>query len=540
MISQEYLPEHKDDDYLPQDPSSKSFTPPYTFQLPKVISIVQVNTSADGMNISNDAANEPSLAINPLNENEMVIGWRQFDNIESNFRQAGLAYTYDGGATWVNAEPIEPGLYRSDPVLATNSNGEFFYNSLHVDNDTGEFYCDVFKTNDLTDWSDKTYAHGGDKQWMVIDNTLSISDGNIYANWKEVFSACEGDFTVSFDNGESYDECSTIGGGPTRGTMSVGPDGILYNAGGYGGSTGSHLVLKSESARDPATPTNWELSQDVDLKGAQALYSGPNPGGMLGQVWVATDHSELDSRGNVYLLSSVRRSDNFDPCDIMFSRSTDQGETWSEAIRINDDNSDSNWQWFGTMSVAPNGRIDVVWLDTRDFSGTFVSSLYYSNSYDGGITWSENEKISEEFHPHLGWPNQDKMGDYFHMISSNEYAYLAWAATFNAEQDVFFSKIDPAGESTSNNNVQEEKLIAVYPNPFRDVLQVENLDDAKTITQLTIYDVKGRTLASKNLADQKKKIIDLTEVTTHLNEGIYFIKTTYKNHAPQFDRVVKE
>lgn len=35
------------------------------------------------------------------------------------------------------------------------------------------------------------------------------------------------------------------------------------------------------------------------------------------------------------------------------------------------------------MSVAPNGRIDVIWLDTRDNPGTYLSALYYSNSTDG-------------------------------------------------------------------------------------------------------------------------------------------------------------
>jgi hypothetical protein len=93
------------------------------------------------------------------------------------------------------------------------------------------------------------------------------------------------------------------------------------------------------------------------------------------------------------------------------------------------------------MSVAPNGRIDVVWLDTRDNPGTYLSALYYSNSKDGGETWSPNEKLSDYFDPHVGWPNQNKMGDYFDMVSDNNGAYLAWAATFNNEQDVYYSYI---------------------------------------------------------------------------------------------------
>src|SRR6202040_2109874 len=49
----------------------------------------QVNVDANGMNIVGDAANEPSIAVDPTNGNRMVIGWRQFNSVTSNFRQAG-------------------------------------------------------------------------------------------------------------------------------------------------------------------------------------------------------------------------------------------------------------------------------------------------------------------------------------------------------------------------------------------------------------------------------------------------------------------
>jgi hypothetical protein len=95
------------------------------------------------------------------------------------------------------------------------------------------------------------------------------------------------------------------------------------------------------------------------------------------------------------------------------------------------------------MSVAPNGRIDVVWLDTRNDPGGYDSELYYSYSTDGGVTWSANEQMSEPFNPHVGWPVQQKMGDYFDMVSDDEGAHLAWAGTFNGEQDVYYSHITP-------------------------------------------------------------------------------------------------
>ena len=49
----------------------------------------QVNVNASGMNITGDAANEPSISVDPTNGSKMTIAWRQFNSVTSNFRQAG-------------------------------------------------------------------------------------------------------------------------------------------------------------------------------------------------------------------------------------------------------------------------------------------------------------------------------------------------------------------------------------------------------------------------------------------------------------------
>ena len=92
---------------------------------------VQVNVNGAGANIPGDAANEPSIAVDPTNHDRMAIGWRQFDTIASNFREAGYAWTVNGGRTW-NAGEIESGVFPSDPVLASDAQGKFFNNSLNT------------------------------------------------------------------------------------------------------------------------------------------------------------------------------------------------------------------------------------------------------------------------------------------------------------------------------------------------------------------------------------------------------------------------
>ncbi|MHC5114833.1 MAG: hypothetical protein ACYTGP_10450 [Planctomycetota bacterium] len=331
---------------------------------------VQVNVDGAGLNIVGDAANEPSIAVDPTYPLNMAIGWRQFDTIESNFRQAGWGYTTDGGETWTFPGVIEPTVFRSDPVLDADADGNFYYNSLTVDDPQfpSDFWCTVFKSTDGgATWDGGAYAFGGDKQWQTIDTTGGIGHGNIYASWNQVFSICSGHFTRSTDGGQTFEACTSSPGNPYWGTLAVGPDGALYMSG------QGFLVNKSTTAQDPGLSVSWS-STSVDLGGSIVFSAGPNPAGLLGQAWVAVDHSGGATHGNVYLLCSVDPPGP-DPLDIMFARSTDGGATFEPPVRVNDDPGTDGWQWLGTMSVAPNGRIDAVWLDTRADPGGYDSEL---------------------------------------------------------------------------------------------------------------------------------------------------------------------
>ena len=87
-----------DDPYLPNPYGNKKTTPGRSFRGAGIFT-TQVNVNQNGENIVKDAANEPSIGVDPTNPDRMVIGWRQFDNVFSNFRQAGYAYSTDAGQT---------------------------------------------------------------------------------------------------------------------------------------------------------------------------------------------------------------------------------------------------------------------------------------------------------------------------------------------------------------------------------------------------------------------------------------------------------
>lgn len=402
---------------------------------------VQVNVDGAGNNIVDDAANEPSIAVDLTDSSNVAIGWRQFDTITSNFRQAGWSSTSDSGATWT-ASVINPGVFRSDPVLDSDSQGNFYYNSLSVPG--GTFTCDVFRSFDGgATWDDGVFAAGGDKQWMAIDRSGGLGDGHIYSNWSEFASCCgPTSFVRSTDGGDSYESPISIPRQPFWGTTAVGPNGDTYVSGNDGGGI---TVVKSTTLKDPGLAPAFDSDVTVDLGGNPRASAGPNPGGLLGQIWVAVDNSLGPRSGWVYVLASVNPP-GADPLDIHMVRSEDGGATWSAPVRVNDDAGDNNaWQWFGTLSVAPNGRLDAIWVDTRADSGGFDSELYYASSEDGGITWSANRAVSPAFDPSLGYPQQNKIGDYYDMVSEDEFVHIAYTATFNGEQDVYYLRLPTNG-----------------------------------------------------------------------------------------------
>ena len=459
---------------------------------------VQVNVDSVGMNIVGDAANEPSIAVDPTNPDRLAMGWRQFDTILSDFRQAGYGYSRDNGRKWTFPGVLDPGVFRSDPVLGSDTEGNFFYYSLTID---ANYFCTLYKDSaGGSSWDGGTYAYGGDKAWMSVDRTGGVGRDQVYFAWD--YAGCCGDdwFTRSTNGGQSFDSPVPVPEEPIWGVTTVGPDGALYVAGRRSITNEQFVVAKASAIQDSTAPLVFDFSTQVDLGGAHqfAIGFGPNPGGLQGQVWIALDHSAGPTAGYVYMLCSVDPPGS-DPLDVHFVRSTDEGVSWSSPLRLNDDAGTSAWQWFGTMSVSPDGRIDVVWLDTRDDDPGFLSALFYTYSIDGGITWSVNEKLSESFDPHLGWPNQNKLGDYFDMVSETEGAHLAWAGTFNGEQDVYYGWIDSRVTDVAMDQplIPAEPFLAQnYPNPFNGTSRIEYHLPFAARTSLRIYDMLGREVAT--------------------------------------------
>ena len=438
---------------LPTEPLEKYDNPPAPVPLwgigvsPGMVSVHgtftshQVNVDSNGMNITGDAANETSIAVDPTNPSKMTIGWRQFNSVQSNFRQGGWGYTTDGGTSWTFPSVLESNVFRSDPVLNSNETGNFFYLSLL------ETFCDDMwsSLNGGQSWTrlpPEGGGGGGDKEWFTIDKTNGMGHGFQYQAWSTAAACSAGQFSRSTDGGVTWMSPIDIPNSPVWGTLDVDTNGNLFIGGGDFGSQ-FYCIRSSNAQNGNVTPT-FDQSTSVDLGGAIDFGDTINPAGLAGQIFLAVDRSGTSSNNNIYMLASVQPTGFSTGTDVMFVRSTDGGQTFSAPKRINDDPINHNkWHWFGTLSVAPNGRIDSVWLDTRNAANNTDSQLFYSFSMDGGDTWSPNVAVSNSFNPFLGYPNQNKMGDYITIVSDNAGANVAYTATFNLEEDIYYVRVAP-------------------------------------------------------------------------------------------------
>ncbi|MCA1683001.1 MAG: glycoside hydrolase [Actinobacteria bacterium] len=173
----------------------------------------------------------------------------------------------------------------------------------------------------------------------------------------------------------------------------VGPDGAVYVAwrNRDDPANAPHPIVVAKSTDGGAT---WARTPIGNV--GPAPLSAPSPAGSSGYPRMAVD----DKSGALYVVYS---GFNFGDLDVILQRSNDGGATWSAPVRVNDDpRGNGVRQLTPQVFVAPNGRVDVEWMDTR---ATYPSPIvpkpagsgdvYYASSTDGGATFSANRRISD-------------------------------------------------------------------------------------------------------------------------------------------------
>lgn len=175
------------------------------------------------------------------------------------------------------------------------------------------------------------------------------------------------------------------------------------NFGAAGGRTGVEVEVDGDGAAyvfwrtgtanvNPSPPAAHVVSRSTDggrtwsavmgdfVYQNQASRYAVSREGVIHRVYQQNPQSTVNSLGDVY-----------------YTNSSDGGQSWSEPKILTDDNpADYRGQYFPYIDVAPNGRVDAVWWDTRSDPGIRSNDVYYTYSTDNGATWSANMRITDQ------------------------------------------------------------------------------------------------------------------------------------------------
>jgi Ca2+-binding RTX toxin-like protein len=270
----------------------------------------------------------------------------------------------------------------------------------------------------------------------------------------------------------------------------IAPDGAVLvawrqrNKDAAGNFTPEGFVVVGRSTDQGKT---WTQARAANVRGL--VYTGPPtptyrtpPSTFTGSTFprLAVDQGS----GNVYLVfgqgppapttaSGFQAADHFIhfDMDVFFQRSTNGGANWSPPLQINDSTpfpgSEVTQTRHPDVSVAPNGRVDVVWEDRRHwYRGCIhtherceearLGDIYYANSSTGGADFSPDRRITDRSH------NNDVGIDYrfgtywdFGPVSvplGNDQILVGWMDSRrgnhdNDNQDGFLAKVNLQGPS---------------------------------------------------------------------------------------------
>jgi len=138
-----------------------------------------------------------------------------------------------------------------------------------------------------------------------------------------------------------------------------------------------------------------------------------------------------------------------DAGDIYYTRSVDNGSTWSTPIKLNSDGG-SQTQWQPSMSVTAGGDIHVYWYDRRNSTDGQNYEIYGRRSADNGATFLPDEAVSNTLIPQPLQPDPNVQscyaGDYNYASSFGDTHYATWTdgrvqVAGNPQQDVFFAAV---------------------------------------------------------------------------------------------------
>ncbi|MBP7146622.1 MAG: exo-alpha-sialidase, partial [Acidobacteria bacterium] len=279
-----------------------------------------------------------------------------------------------------------------------------------------------------------------DKPYIACAPAGGSYPNRAYVSWTNFGTTSPIRVVFSTDRGQTWTGAKNVSGGyGVQGSIPVaaanglvyvfwlGPSGIEFTKSTNGGGTWAAYRTVSSASSIPGTQFRRN--------------SFPTAG---------IDRSGGAHAGNVYVAWSDNR--NGDP-DILFSRSTDAGNTWSAPLRVNDDAlGNGRDQFFPWLAVDEKGNVHLMWHDRRDDPANDRIHVYIATSHDGGLSFDANLRVTD-------LPSRGSLtgflGDYAALAAGAGKVFPFWSdlRAGTGEEDVFL-EIEPAFDYDLVKNVR--------------------------------------------------------------------------------------
>jgi len=486
----------------------------------------QQNVFSQYLNIKISSLNspeEPTIAINPLNQNELVAG----SNMNLYY------YSNDGGLTWTQGFlHSDYGVY-GDPCIVADKTGNFYF--FHLSDPSDGNWIDRIVCQKSTDqgktWNNGSYMglngkKAQDKQWVTVD----FSDNTLYSTWTQfdkygtANSAYRSNilFSKSTDSGESwsdavqinhdsgncFDSDSTMEGA----VPAVGPNGEVYVA-----WAGAEKIFFTQSTDKGKTwpeqnlvvadqPGGW----DFDVPGISRCNGLP--------ITCCDTSDNSSTHGNIYINWTDQRN-GINNTDVWMIKSTNGGNSWTAPKRVNQDTTATH-QFFTWMTIdQTNGNLFLIYYDRRNYSDD-MTDVYLAVSKDGGASFVET-KISES--PFT--PDRDVFfGDYTNITAYNNVVRPIWTR-FDMKLSIWTAIVDGSVVDIKNQSVFSLTDESVYPNPTQDISHFSFKLHQTSRVSLSLINVYGETvkqLITNEIRSQGIYIETLNPRHENLSPGTYF------------------
>jgi hypothetical protein len=397
---------------------------------------------------------------------------------------SGTAYSSNGGATFKEIQPPPFGSAHGsnfgDPIVVFNSKlGKFFAGDIV--SGCGGFGLGLWTSKDGKTWTVGACAHNGssdDRESMWVDNEpTSGKYGRMYISWNDfannaalsvVYSDDGATWTgpVILNNGLSvFIRDVQITGSPRGAKVAAGKNSTVFVAGmdEGGGGTNTRQNLMYKSTDGGVTWTSTTMGARFNPPGTVncGYFEAVAP------IWRHMGWGEpaVGPKGVVHYVYAGAGTSG-DSGDIFYTRSKDNGTTWSAPIKLNTDKDGVNkTQWMPSLSATSDGDITASWYDRRKATSACNSVTDPGCKYErvgrqsetNGASWKPSITISTGLIPQ---PAQDDptvqscyAGDYDYDTALNGkdstgtgFAYVTWTDGRRSVggvnvQDVDFAKV---------------------------------------------------------------------------------------------------